>query len=94
MCTNFTDMNKCYLKDDFPLVRIDKIVDSAAGYEIMALLDFFRLPPNMASQRGRRKDEFYNTLQHILVSENARRTAQRKSHFLQNDEGSIKRPSW
>jgi hypothetical protein len=52
MCTNFTDMNKCYLKDDFPLVRIDKIVDSAAGYEIMALLDFFRLPPNMASQRG------------------------------------------
>jgi hypothetical protein len=41
MCTNFTDMNKCYPKCDFPLAKIDKIVDSAAGYEIMALLDCF-----------------------------------------------------
>jgi hypothetical protein len=41
MCTNFTDLNKCCPKDDFPLARIDKIVDSAAGYEMMALLDCF-----------------------------------------------------
>jgi hypothetical protein len=40
-CTDFTDMNKCYPKDDFPLARIDKIVDSAMGYEMMALLDCF-----------------------------------------------------
>jgi hypothetical protein len=39
MCTNFRDLNKCYPKDDFPLSRIDKVVDSAAGYEMMALLD-------------------------------------------------------
>jgi hypothetical protein len=41
MCTNFIDLNKCYPKDDFPLVRIDKIVDSAMGYEMMVLLDCF-----------------------------------------------------
>jgi hypothetical protein len=41
MCTNFTYLNKCCSKDDFPLVRIDKVVDSAAGYEVMALLDYF-----------------------------------------------------
>jgi hypothetical protein len=29
------------LKDDFPLTRIDKVVDSAAGCEIIALLDCF-----------------------------------------------------
>jgi hypothetical protein len=40
MCTDFTDLIKCCPKDDFPLARIDKIVDSAAGCEIMALLDF------------------------------------------------------
>jgi hypothetical protein len=28
MCTNFTDLNKCCLKDDFPLTRIYKVVDS------------------------------------------------------------------
>jgi hypothetical protein len=41
MCTNFTDLNKCCPKDDFPLARIDKIIDSAVGCEMMALLDSF-----------------------------------------------------
>jgi hypothetical protein len=41
MYTYFTDMNKCCLKDDFPLMRIDKVVDSVAGCEMMALLDYF-----------------------------------------------------
>jgi hypothetical protein len=37
MCTNFTDCPK----DDFPLTRIDKIIDFTAVCEIMALLDYF-----------------------------------------------------
>jgi hypothetical protein len=41
MCTYFTDLNKCCPKDDFPLARIDQIVDSTTGCEIMALLDCF-----------------------------------------------------
>jgi hypothetical protein len=41
MCINFTDLNKVCLKDDFPLTRIDKLVDKAAGCEMMSLLDFF-----------------------------------------------------
>jgi hypothetical protein len=32
MCTDFIDLNKCCPKDDFPLVRIDKIFDSASGF--------------------------------------------------------------
>jgi hypothetical protein len=41
MCTYFTDLNKCCPKNDFPLLRIDKVVDSAAGCETMTLLDYF-----------------------------------------------------
>jgi hypothetical protein len=41
MCIDFTDLNKCCPKDDLPLSRIDKVVNSAAGSEIMALLDCF-----------------------------------------------------
>jgi hypothetical protein len=41
MCTDFTDLNKCCPKDDFTLTRIDQIVDSVAGCDIMALLDCF-----------------------------------------------------
>jgi hypothetical protein len=41
MCTNFTDLNKYCSKDDFPLIRTNNIVDSAAWCEVMALLDCF-----------------------------------------------------
>jgi hypothetical protein len=32
---------KCCLKDDFSLSRIDKVVDSAVGCETLAMLDCF-----------------------------------------------------
>jgi hypothetical protein len=41
MCIDFTDLNKCCPKDGFPLARIDKIVNSTMGCEMMALLDCF-----------------------------------------------------
>jgi hypothetical protein len=41
MYTNFSNLNKCCPKDDFPLSRIDKVVDSDAGCEMIALLDYF-----------------------------------------------------
>jgi hypothetical protein len=41
MCIDFTDLNKCCPKDDFPLPRIDKILDSVVASEMMALLDCF-----------------------------------------------------
>jgi hypothetical protein len=41
MCIDFTNLNKACPKDNFPLPQIDKIVDSAAGCEVMSLLDCF-----------------------------------------------------
>jgi hypothetical protein len=41
MCIDFTSLNKACPKDNFPLPRIDKIVDSAAGCEVMSLLGCF-----------------------------------------------------
>jgi hypothetical protein len=41
MCIDFTNLNKACPKDNFPLPRIDKIVDSVAGCEVMSLLDCF-----------------------------------------------------
>jgi hypothetical protein len=41
MCIDFTSLNKACPKDNFPLPRIDKIVDSAAECEVMSLLDWF-----------------------------------------------------
>jgi hypothetical protein len=41
MCIDFTSLNKACPKDNFPLQRIDKIVDSAVGCEVMPRLDYF-----------------------------------------------------
>jgi hypothetical protein len=41
MCIDFTSFNKACPKDNFPLPRIDKIVDSATGCKVMSLLDCF-----------------------------------------------------
>jgi hypothetical protein len=41
MCIDFMSFNKVCPKDNFPLPRIDKIVDSAAGCKVMSLLDCF-----------------------------------------------------
>jgi hypothetical protein len=41
MCVDFTDLNKACKKDDFPLERVDKIVDDAANSEMLCLPDMF-----------------------------------------------------
>jgi hypothetical protein len=41
MCVDFTDLNKACKKDNFPLERVDKIVDDVANSEMLSLLDMF-----------------------------------------------------
>jgi hypothetical protein len=41
MCIDFTDLNKACLKDEFPLPRIDSLVDAVASSELMSLLDCY-----------------------------------------------------
>jgi hypothetical protein len=41
MCIDFIDLNKACSKDEFPLPRIDSLVDAAATSELMSLLDCY-----------------------------------------------------
>jgi hypothetical protein len=41
MCIDFTDINKATPKDNYPLLRMDQVVGSAANAAIMSLLDCF-----------------------------------------------------
>jgi hypothetical protein len=41
MCVDFTDLNKACPKDSFPLPRIDLLVDSTAGHELLSFMDAF-----------------------------------------------------
>jgi hypothetical protein len=42
MCVDFTDLNKACKKDNFPLERVDKIVDDASNSEMLLLLYMFQ----------------------------------------------------
>jgi hypothetical protein len=41
MCIDFIDLNKACPKDEFPLPRIDSLVDTSASSELMSLLDCY-----------------------------------------------------
>jgi len=41
MCVDYTDLNKCCPKDPFGLPRIDEVVDSTAGCELLFFLDYY-----------------------------------------------------
>jgi hypothetical protein len=41
MCIDFTDLNKACPKDEFPLPRIDSLVDATATLELLSLLDCY-----------------------------------------------------
>ncbi|KAL0440198.1 UNVERIFIED_CONTAM: hypothetical protein Slati_2502800 [Sesamum latifolium] len=41
-CTDFTDLNKAYPNDPYPLPRIDLLVDSTAGCEFFIMMDAYQ----------------------------------------------------
>nr|XP_027075992.1 uncharacterized protein LOC113699838 [Coffea arabica] len=60
MCVDFTDLNKACPKDCYPLPRIDTLVDSAMGYEILCLLDAFKGYHQIGmSEEDQEKTAFY-----------------------------------
>ncbi|KAI3446714.1 hypothetical protein Pfo_003379 [Paulownia fortunei] len=42
LCIDFTDLNKACPKDPFPLPRIDRLVDSTSGCELLSFLDAYQ----------------------------------------------------
>ena len=41
MCVDFTDLNKACPKDSYPFPRIDQLVDSTAGHQLLSFMDAF-----------------------------------------------------
>jgi hypothetical protein len=41
MCIDYTDLNRHYPKDPFPLLCIDQVVDSTAGSALLCFLNCY-----------------------------------------------------
>lgn len=54
MCIDFHDLNKACSKDHYPLPRIDQLIDSMAGCEILSMMDasqrYHQIPLDPADQ--------------------------------------------
>jgi hypothetical protein len=94
MCIDFTGLNKCCPKDDFPLSRINKVVDSATGCEMMALLDCFSIYHQIwLCKEDEEKNKSHHTLQHVLLHMNAQRPEKYWLKFMQNGKVHTQRPN-
>jgi len=41
MCVDYTDLNRAFLKDAYPLPNIDKLVDNSSGYKLLSCMDAY-----------------------------------------------------
>jgi len=41
MCVDFIELNKACCKDSYPLPRIDQLVDSTTGHQLLSFMDTF-----------------------------------------------------
>ena len=41
ICVDFTDLNRAYPKDSYPLPKIDKLVDATARHSLLSFMDAF-----------------------------------------------------
>nr|XP_027089516.1 uncharacterized protein LOC113710608 [Coffea arabica] len=60
MCVDFTDLNKTCPKDCYPLPKVDTLVDSAMGYEVLCFFDAFKGYHQIGmSPKDQEKTSFY-----------------------------------
>jgi hypothetical protein len=56
MCIDYTSLNKACLKDPFPLPRMDQIVDSTSGCDLLCFLDaysgFYQIPMSREDEKN------------------------------------------
>ena len=43
VCVDFTDLNKAYPNDNFPLLKIDQMIDATPGHDSMSFLDAYKV---------------------------------------------------
>ena len=41
MCIDYTNLNRAYPKDSYPLSSIDQLMDATSGFQLMSFMDAF-----------------------------------------------------
>ena len=68
MCVDYTDLNKHCPKDPYTLPRIDEVVDSTVGCELLCFLDCYSGYHQISlKEEDQIKDLLHNALRRILL---------------------------
>jgi hypothetical protein len=67
MCVDYTDLNKHCPKDPFGLPRIDQVIDSTAGCDLLCFLELLRVPPDRNQGRRLGKDRVHHLVWCVLL---------------------------
>lgn len=87
VCVDYTNLNDACPQDSFPLPRIDKIVDSTSGHEMLSFLNvFFGYHQIPHGSRGWGKNRLYNTARALLLQGHAVQTQKCWSNLLEVDD--------
>ena len=62
MCIDYTSLNKACPKDPYPLPRIDQIVDSTSGCDLLSFLDAYSCFHQIQMSREDRKHTTFVTV--------------------------------
>lgn len=65
ICVDFTNLNKACPKDNFPLLRIDAVVDSTFGHALLSFMDAFLGYNQIRMEKGDQEKTSFITNQGI-----------------------------
>ncbi|RVX16973.1 Transposon Ty3-I Gag-Pol polyprotein [Vitis vinifera] len=87
VCVDYTNFNNACPKDSFPLPRIDQIMDSTVGQEMLSFLDAFsgyhQIPMSSADEE---KIAFITPTRPLLLQSHVVRTQKRRRHLSETDD--------
>ena len=66
MCVDFTDLNKACPKDNYPLPRIDTLVDSTARHQLLSFMDAFSGYNQIKMEEADQEKTFFVTNQGLF----------------------------
>jgi hypothetical protein len=81
MCVDYTDLNKHCPKDPFGLPRIDQVIDSTAGCDLLCFLDYYSGYHQIAIKEKTREDHVHHPVWRVLLHDHVLRVKERRRYL-------------
>jgi hypothetical protein len=81
MCVDYTDLNKHCPKDPFGLPRIDQVIDTTGGCDLLYFLDCYSGYHRSLSRKKTRRRHVHHLVRRLWLHDNVVRVEERRRHL-------------